>query len=109
MQVTEIIMKFCCRTSFWYWESVVLIQTLGLAAAQVFANALDAFYQLTIMLVILLVGTVALAYLHPFDQDAPQLMQVHQFHITCMTLQHGTWCHYNVTVSICIFLLHDQV
>ena len=59
---------------------MVLIQTLGLAAAQVFANALDAFYQLTIMLVILLVGTVALAYLHPFDQKAPQLMQVRYFH-----------------------------
>ena len=64
------------RRKFWYWETVVLVQTLGLAAAQVFANALDAFFQLTIMLVILITGSLALAYFHPFHQEASQAVQV---------------------------------
>ena len=54
----------------------MLAQTLGLAAAQVFASALDAFFQLTIMIVILVVGSLALAHFHPFDQEGPQTIQV---------------------------------
>jgi len=65
-----------CRDSFWYWESVVLVQTLGLVAAQVFASSLDGFFQLTIMLVILVAGALALAHCHPFEQDGPQIVQV---------------------------------
>ena len=64
------------RPNFWYWESVVLVQTLGLAAAQVFATSLDAFFQLTIMIVILVVGGFALAHFHPFGQEGPQTVQV---------------------------------
>ena len=55
---------------------VVLAQTLGLAAAQVFATSLDAFFQLTVMIVILMVGGFALAHFHPFDQEGPQTVQV---------------------------------
>ena len=65
-----------CRDEFWYWETVVLVQTLGLVATQVFANSLDAFFQLTIMLVILMAGSLALAHCHPFEQDGPQIVQV---------------------------------
>ena len=71
------------RPNFWYWESVVLVQTLGLAAAQVFATSLDAFFQLTIMIVILMVGSLALAHFHPFDQEGPQTIQVCCFCIAC--------------------------
>ena len=65
-----------CRDNFWYWESVVLVQTLGLVAAQVFASSLDGFFQLTIMLVILMAGGLALAHCHPFEQEGPQVVQV---------------------------------
>ena len=66
-----------CRDNFWYWETVVLVQTLGLVAAQVFANSLDGFFQLTIMLVILIACSLALARCHPFEQEGPQTVQVY--------------------------------
>ena len=78
-----------CRPNFWYWESVVLVQTLGLAAAQVFATSLDAFFQLTIMVVILVVGGLALAHFHPFDQEGPQTIQVWSL-IHCLCTSHLT-------------------
>lgn len=81
------------RPNFWYWESVVLAQTLGLAAAQVFASALDAFFQLTIMIVILIVGSLALAYLHPFDQEGPQTVQVCYSFLACATFISPRWVH----------------
>ena len=65
-----------CRDNFWYWESVVLVQTLGLVAAQAFANSLDGSFQLTIMLVILVAGGLTLAHCHPFEQEGPQIVQV---------------------------------
>jgi len=65
-----------CRDNFWYWETVVLVQTLGLVAAQVFAIALDRFFQLTITLLILVAGGLALAHCHPFEQEGPQVVQV---------------------------------
>ncbi|DBA69633.1 TPA: hypothetical protein ACH3X2_012695 [Trebouxia sp. C0005] len=64
------------RDNFWYWETVVLVQTLGLVAAQVFAIALDGFFQLTIALLILVAGGLALAHCHPFEQEGPQVVQV---------------------------------
>jgi len=65
-----------CRDNFWYWETVVLVQTLGLVAAQVFAIALDGFFQLAITLLILVAGGLALAHCHPFEQEGPQFVQV---------------------------------
>ncbi|KAL0052667.1 hypothetical protein WJX82_005691 [Trebouxia sp. C0006] len=68
---------FCSyRSRFWSWESVILTQTLGLAAAQVFATALDAFFQLTIMLVILMISLILLAHYRPFEEKAAQITQV---------------------------------
>ncbi|KAL0046985.1 hypothetical protein WJX82_003591 [Trebouxia sp. C0006] len=64
------------RDNFWYWETVVLVQTLGLVAAQVFAIALDGFFQLAITLLILVAGGLALAHCHPFEQEGPQFVQV---------------------------------
>ena len=55
----------------------MLIQTLGLVAAQVFGNSLDGFFQLAIMSVILIAGSLALAHCHPFEQQGPQTVQVH--------------------------------
>ena len=54
----------------------MLVQTLGLVAAQVFAIALDGFFQLTITLLILVTGGLALAHCHPFEQEGPQVVQV---------------------------------
>ncbi len=65
-----------CRPRFWFWESVILTQTLGLAAAQVFATALDAFFQLTIMLVILMISLILLTHYRPFEEKAAQITQV---------------------------------
>jgi len=55
---------------------VILTQTLGLAAAQVFATALDSFFQLTIMLVILMISLILLAHYRPFEEKAAQITQV---------------------------------
>ena len=50
--------------------------TLALAASQVFATALDSYFQLTIMLMILIVGVTAFAHFRPFTDDLLQHMQV---------------------------------
>ncbi len=47
-----------------------------LAASQVFATALDTYFQLTIMLMILMVGVTAFAHFQPFLDDLLQRMQV---------------------------------
>ena len=65
-----------CRPKFWFWDSVVLWQTLGLAAAQVLARSLGAYFQLSIMLMILVVGLATLTHLRPFRADWSQVMQV---------------------------------
>jgi hypothetical protein len=70
------VVQVLCRDNFWYWETVVLVQTLGLVAAQIFASSLDGSFQLTIMLVILVAGALALAQCHPFEQEGPQIVQV---------------------------------
>lgn len=65
-----------CRSQFWFWDSCVLLQTLALAAAQVFATSLDTYFQLTIMLMVLVVGITVLAHFHPFQEPLSQSMQV---------------------------------
>ena len=69
---------FCCvyRPELWFWNSVVLMLTLALAASQVFATALDTYFQLTIMLMILMIGVTAFAHFRPFLDDLLQRMQV---------------------------------
>ncbi|DBA90089.1 TPA: hypothetical protein ACH3X1_003408 [Trebouxia sp. C0004] len=64
------------RPELWFWDSVVLLLTLALAASQVFATALDTYFQLTIMLMILMVGVTAFAHFQPFTDDLLQRMQV---------------------------------
>ena len=54
---------------------MVLYFTLGLAAAQVFATAINAYFQLTIMLMVLLIDLTALAQLQPFRDGLMQCMQ----------------------------------
>lgn len=46
------------------------------AAAQVFATSLNAYYQLTIMLMLLLIGMAGLAHYHPFEDRSSQGTQV---------------------------------
>ena len=49
---------------------------LFLAAAQVFATSLNAYFQLTIMLMVLVIGMAGLAYYHPFEDPSAQGTQV---------------------------------
>lgn len=64
------------RAGFWYWDSAILVQTLALTAALVLATSLNAFYQLTIMLLIMIVGFGALTHAQPFKASLSQSMQV---------------------------------
>lgn len=70
------LLLYLYRPELWFWNSVVLILTLALAASQVFATALDAYFQLTIMLMILMLGVIAFAHFRPFVDDLLQRMQV---------------------------------
>ncbi len=65
-----------CRPQLWFWNSIVLVLTLLLPASQVFAIALDTYFQLTIMLLILILGVTAFAFFHPFTDGLLQGMQV---------------------------------
>jgi len=64
------------RPELCFWNSVVLYFTLLLTAAQVFATALNTYFQLTIMLMILMIGITALAHFRPFPDPLLQRMQV---------------------------------
>ncbi|KAL0021752.1 hypothetical protein WJX79_003206 [Trebouxia sp. C0005] len=64
------------KPSFWYWETIVLVQTLAFVASQVLAISLDSYFQLAIMLMVLLVGFAVLAHLQPFDSSLAQNKQV---------------------------------
>ena len=54
----------------------MLIQTLALAASQVFATSLNSYFQLTIMLMVLVIGITVLAHYQPFEDTLSQSMQV---------------------------------
>lgn len=76
------------RPRYWFWDSVVLVQTLALAASQVLASALDQYFQLTIMLMLLIVGITLLAHLAPFQADLAQRTQARMLHnLLCMVQQ----------------------
>ena len=64
------------RAKYWFWDSVVLWQTLALAAAQVLTVSLDAYFQLIIMLTLLVLGFALLSHLRPFTAPLSQTMQV---------------------------------
>jgi uncharacterized membrane-anchored protein len=68
--------RLVCRPELCFWNSVVLYFTLLLAAAQVLATALNTYFQLTIMLMILVIGITALAHFRPFTDPLLQRMQV---------------------------------
>lgn len=52
------------------------MQTFALASAQVFALALSAYFQLMVMLMILVVGFAILAFFQPFEAPLSQNTQV---------------------------------
>ena len=54
----------------------MLLLTLALAASQVLAMALNTYFQLTIMVMILMLGLAAFAHFRPFIDDLLQRMQV---------------------------------
>ena len=90
---------------------MVLVQTLGLVAAQVFGNTLDALFQLSIMLVILIVGVVALSHFQPFEQAGPQIVQVRCTSFSCFVSFFflffcGTEVH--PVVSVRCVILHSK-
>ncbi len=70
------------RPELCFWNSVVLYFTLLLTAAQVLATALNTYFQLTIMLMILMIGITALAHFQPFPDPLLQRMQV-ELHLRC--------------------------
>ena len=54
----------------------MLLQTLALAASQVFAVSLNPYVQLSIMLMVLVTGVTVLAHYQPFNNSLSQSMQV---------------------------------
>ena len=70
------VFELLIRSPYWFWDSVVLWQTLAPAFAQVLAVSLDAYFQLIIMLLLLVVGMAVLSYLRPFRSALLQAMQV---------------------------------
>ena len=69
----------------------MLLQTLALAAAQVFATSLDTYFQLTIMLMVLVIGITVLAHYQPFEDSLSQSMQVSDA-VACFYVL-STQCH----------------
>lgn len=68
-----------CRPKLWFWNSASLYLTLALAISQVFATTLDPYFQVAIMLVVLICGLTLLAQLQPFlDPLAQQMQASHQ-------------------------------
>ena len=65
-----------CRLRYWFWDTAVLVQTLAVTASLVLATSLDAFYQLTIMLMIMVIGVTLLAHVQPFAPAVSQRVQV---------------------------------
>lgn len=76
MNAASLMFTLSCRKRFWFWDTVVLLQTLALAASQVFAMSLDSYFQLTIMLMILVVVAMVLAHYQPFEEPLSQSLQV---------------------------------
>ena len=62
---------------------MVLVQTLALAASQVFATSLDSYFQLTVMLIIMIVGVTTLSHLSPFEDRLSQNVQVSADFLLC--------------------------
>ena len=80
-------MMLVYRPELCFWNSVVLYFTLVLTAAQVLATALNTYFQLTIMLMILMIGITALAHFQPFPDPLLQRMQVNS-RCHCRTVCH---------------------
>lgn len=55
---------------------MILMQTLALTTALVFATSLNAFFQLTVALMILVVGLTILPQCQPFQAPLSQRIQV---------------------------------
>ncbi len=85
-----------CRPSFWFWESIVLVQTLAFVASQVLATSLDTYFQLTIMLMVLLVGFAVLAHLQPFESRLAQNTQVVALQATAMSVFYTYLAHHEL-------------
>ena len=70
-------MRCCvCRSGFWFWDNIVLLTTFALATALVFATTLNTYFQLSIMLMIMVVDLTVLAHASPHREALSQLVQV---------------------------------
>ena len=95
-------MMLVYRPQLCFWNSVVLYFTLLLTAAQALATALNTFFQLTIMLMILVIGLTALAHFQPFPDPLLQRMQVIQSHSRAVAAAlHALSCPCNDTHLNC--------
>lgn len=70
-------MLFCvCRNGFWFWDNVVLLTIFALAVTLVFASTLNTYFQLSIMLMIMVVDLTVLAHASPHREALSQFVQV---------------------------------
>jgi len=60
----------------WFWDSLVLWQTFALALALALTTPLSSYYQLTVVLMILILGFALLSHLRPFRAALSQSAQV---------------------------------
>lgn len=65
-----------CRNAYWFYDNVVLLATFALATALVFSTTLNTYYQLSIMLMIMVVDLTVLAHASPYREALSQLVQV---------------------------------
>ena len=72
----ELIVVACCRAHFWFWDSMVLLQTLALAASQAFATSLHTYFQFTIVLMMFVIGITVSPHYRPVEESLSQSMQV---------------------------------
>ena len=55
---------------------------------QVFATALDTYFRLTVMLMILMLGSILLPHLQPFEDHGSQIVQV-SLQLSCRLSAHS--------------------
>ncbi|KAL3155043.1 hypothetical protein ABBQ38_011563 [Trebouxia sp. C0009 RCD-2024] len=75
------------RNGFWFWDNVVLLTTFALAVTLVFASTLNTYFQLSIMLMIMVVDLTVLAHASPHREALSQSVQVFsRFTVVASTL-----------------------
>ena len=100
----SLVFTLSCRRRFWFWDTVVLLQTLALAASQVFATSLDSYFQLTIMLMILVVGAMVMAHYQPFEEPLSQSLKVRNADMFAQTKGNCKECYQSIQHQHCVHI-----